>query len=134
MERQTSLYSVKQISEINLTPLMDLTFILLITFIITLPMIEQGIMVNLPKGKTDDLQPQDRQTVTIDAEGVLFFNDRVLTSEAFASEMAALGATAPDSRVLVRADEGIDYGRVMGVLRVLKESNLTRMALVTRAD
>jgi biopolymer transport protein ExbD len=134
MQRQTSLCSVKQISEINLTPLMDLTFILLITFIITLPMIEQGIMVNLPKGKADDLRPEDRQTVTLDAEGGLFFNDQPLTHDAFTAEMAALGARAPDSRVLVRADEHLDYGLVMGILRVLKESNLTRMALVTRAD
>jgi biopolymer transport protein TolR len=134
MDRQTSLCSVKQISEINLTPLMDLTFILLITFIITLPMIEQGIMVNLPKGRADELNPQERQTVTLDAQGVIYLNDASVTEAGFAAEMQRLGMQAPDTRIIVRADEKLDYGRVMGVLRVLKEANLTRMALVTRAD
>ena len=56
MARRTSLTSLKQISEINMTPLMDLTFILLITFIITFPLIEQGIAINLPKGKASEMK------------------------------------------------------------------------------
>ena len=68
MARKTPQSSLKQISEINLTPLMDLTFILLITFIITFPLIEQGIAVNLPKGKAKELSEEEARTVTVDAQ------------------------------------------------------------------
>ena len=65
--RKTSLVALKEISEINMTPLMDLTFILLITFIITFPLIEQGIPVNLPKGDAADLDNPDKTYASIPA-------------------------------------------------------------------
>ena len=75
MGRRTPVTSLKQISEINLTPLMDLTFILLITFIITFPLIEQGIQVNLPRAEASDLAPDRARTVSMDREGHLYLDD-----------------------------------------------------------
>jgi biopolymer transport protein ExbD len=77
--RRTSLTSLRQISEINLTPLMDLTFILLITFIITFPLIEQGIHVNVPEGKGQEVSAETARTVSLDGGGHLYLDDFPVT-------------------------------------------------------
>lgn len=134
MARKYPLTSLKQMGEINLTPLMDLTFILLITFIVTFPLIEQGITVDLPKADAEDLAPEAPQTVTIDANGVIYFNEVRMTVEELGGELVRLAERSPDAMIMVRADEGIKYGNVVGVLKVLHGAKLSRMALVTQAD
>ena len=134
MARRTPITSLVQISEINLTPLMDLTFILLITFIITFPLIEQGISVNLPKGKADELMPERAQTVTVDERGNLFLNDIPTTFEELSKHMQALGEIDPGVSVMIRADEKIQYRRVVQVLKILHDAGILKMALVTRAE
>jgi biopolymer transport protein TolR len=134
VSRRTSLSTVKEISEINLTPLMDLTFILLITFIITFPLIEQGIPVNLPRGKAADLDDIQARTISMDKQGVLYLDDLEITSEALAREMKVLGEADPETTVLVRADETLAYGRLVEVLRILHDAKIARMALMTEAE
>lgn len=134
MARKTPLTSLTQISEINLTPLMDLTFILLITFIITFPLIEQGITVDLPRGETAELQADRARTITLDREGTLYLDDVKVTREELADRMQALGRSEPGTTVMVRADRELKYERVVDVLRLLHGANLTRMALVTQAE
>lgn len=134
MARRTSLSSLKEISEINLTPLMDLTFILLITFIITFPLIEQGIPVNLPRGKAADLDDIQARTISMDKEGLLYLDDLQITAEALASEMMALGEGDPETTVMVRADQSLAYGRLVEVLRMLHDAKIARMALITQAE
>ena len=126
--------SMKQISEINLTPLMDLTFILLITFIITFPLIEQGIPVNLPTGNAIPVEAATAQTVTINDAGEIYLNDaRVSTDELFGM-LAEVAAADPSVAVMVRADERIVYGRVAEVLKILHKARISRLSLVTRAE
>jgi len=132
--RKTPLTSLKRISEINLTPLMDLTFILLITFIITFPLIEQGIPINLPHGKAKELSPDRARTITVDKQGIVFLDDRQLTIAQLGERMTQLASANPDVMVLVRADEDIDYGVVVTVLRVLNDASITRLALVTQGE
>ena len=132
--RKTSLIALKEISEINMTPLMDLTFILLITFIITFPLIEQGIPVNLPKGDAADLDNPDTQNITINAQGILFLDDQVILKNALEGEMQRTGELTPNTTVYVRADKNIEYGRVAEVMKLLYDAKITRMALVTEAE
>ena len=132
--RKTSLVALKEISEINMTPLMDLTFILLITFIITFPLIEQGIPVNLPKGKAADLDNPDTRNITIDAAGTIFLDEVIVRKQELAGEMQRLGELTPDTPVYVRADQSVDYGRVAEVVKILYDAKITRMALVTEAE
>jgi biopolymer transport protein TolR len=132
--RKTSLVALKEISEINMTPLMDLTFILLITFIITFPLIEQGIPVNLPKGKAADLDNPDTRSITIAADGTLFLDAEMILKEALAGEMQRTGHLMPDTTVYVRADQSVKYGRVAEVVKMLYDAKVTRMALVTEAE
>ena len=131
MPRKTALTVLKRNSEINLTPLMDLTFILLITFIITFPLIEQGVPVNLPKGKASKLEPDQSRTLTLDSRGNVFLNDSPLTHEDLRVQMREIAQSNPDTVVLVRADEGIAYREVVRVLKILHSANIVRMALVT---
>lgn len=114
-----------------MTSLMDLTFLLLITFIITFPLIEQGVPVNLPKGKASPLEAPDSTSISLNAKGELYVDDVLMTEEAFAAEIAARAEIDPDMTVLVRADEALPYGKIVTVLRVLHSANITRMALVT---
>ena len=134
MGRYTSLTSLKQISEINMTPLMDLTFILLITFIITFPLIEQGIPVNLPQGKADTLEPEETRTISLDLQGNLYLDDLPILSDELGRQMALLQSGNPDITVMVRADKEIRYGRVVDVMKLLHAAKITRMALVTQSD
>lgn len=134
MARRTPTTSLKQISEINLTPLMDLTFILLITFIITFPLIEQGIPVDLPKGEANELTDEDARTITVNQDGHLFLDDVPVTLSELNGMMQDLGLRQPDVTVMVRADKRITYGRVVEVLKSLHAASITRMALVTEAE
>lgn len=132
--RKTSLVALKEISEINMTPLMDLTFILLITFIITFPLIEQAIPVNLPKGKAADLDCPDSHTITIDAAGALFLDNQSIDRETLSGEMQRTGALTPQTTIYVRADQTVPYGRVAEVVKILYDAQVTRMALVSEAE
>lgn len=132
--RKTSLIALSEISEINMTPLMDLTFILLITFIITFPLIEQGVPVNLPIGKAADLDNPDAINISIKADGQLYLDDDTVTVEMLLGEMQRTGLTAPDTTIYVRADKAVEYGSVAEVMKILYNAKLTRMALVTQAE
>ena len=134
MARRTSIKPLQELNEINMTPLIDLTFLLLITFIITMPMVEQGIPVNLPKGKAKELDQSETRSITIDDTGGLFLDQAVISLEQLGVEMKALAANDPDTTVLVRADDKLAYGRVVEVMRILSEAQITRMALVTTPD
>ena len=134
MGRKTPLISLKQISEINLTPLMDLTFILLITFIITFPLIEQGIPIQLPHAKAQPLSSDEAQSITIDRDGALFLDEVPVSEDDFKAQMHALGAGASETTIMVRADERVQYAVVVRVLKILHAAGVTRMALVTQED
>lgn len=134
MGRKTPLISLKQISEINLTPLMDLTFILLITFIITFPLIEQGIPIQLPHAKAQPLSSDEAQSITIDRDGALFLDEVPVSEDDLKAQMHALGAGVSETTIMVRADERVQYAVVVRVLKILHAAGVTRMALVTQED
>jgi biopolymer transport protein TolR len=134
MARRTPLTSVKQVSEINLTPLMDVVFILLITFLITFPLIEQGVPVNLPKGKAPELNDIESVTLTLERSGKVYLDQTHMDRPTLQIELTRMGASAPDTRILVRADEEIAYGEVVQLLKLLHEAGLAKMALVTQPE
>jgi biopolymer transport protein TolR len=132
--RRTALSRNRLISEINMTPLIDLTFLLLISFIITFPLTEQGIPVRLPTGKATELDQANTFSITLNDKNELFFED-VPTGEAeLAAELKSKAQENPDVTILVRADETIAYGKVVAVLRLMHDANISRMALVTSPD
>ncbi len=118
---------------IDMNSLIDLTFLLLVTFIVTLPALEQGISIMLPQAKTDQLPTKDKKAnvVTIDKNNRIFFKDKPITLDELESTLAAMAAEDPDVPVLVRGDERLDYGSVMNVVKVVYKCKVRRMALVT---
>ena len=134
MARRTALSRNRQISELNMTPLIDLTFLLLITFIITFPLIEQGIPVRLPKGKASELDQANTFTITLNDKAEIFFDEVPTGAEALAAELKAKAAENPDVTILVRADEEIAYSKVVAILRLMHDANISRMALVTSPE
>lgn len=134
MPRRTSIVALQEIKEINMTPLIDLTFLLLITFIITFPLIEQGIHVNLPRGQADELDTSQMRTITLDVEGRLYLDRQPVTREELAARMKELGELDPNAVVMVRADERLAYGRLVEVLNIVREAKIARMALVTAPE
>ena len=134
MARRTSLVNLNTISDINMTPLMDLTFILLITFIITFPLIEQGVAINLPKGKAADMMESESRSISMNIDKDLYLDDTIVSKEELLAEMKAIGENDPNTTIFVRADRKLPYGDVVEIMRVLHEANITKMALVTEAE
>ena len=134
MSRRSSLVSLNQISDINMTPLMDLTFILLITFIITFPLIEQGVSINLPKGNASTISETSSRTISINAEGSYYLDDDLLSQSELQEFLLQLSSTQPDQVIFLRADQTLPYGKVMDLIRMLHDAKISRMALITEAD
>ena len=134
MARRVSLSSRRLISELNITSIMDLTFLLLLTFMITFPNVEQGIPVRLPKGQASAIEQKNNLSVTLNDKAELFLDDVATSEEALAATLKAKALENPDLTLLVRADEQIAYGKVVAILRLMHDANITRMALVTNPD
>lgn len=122
------------ISEVNMNSLMDLTFLLLITFMISMPAIEQGISVKLPSAKSDVLPVKKSQVVSMDLEGKVFLNNRELSLEELEQTLGNLAVEEPETAVLVRGDERLEYGKIVQVMKILYKVRITRMALVTLSE
>jgi biopolymer transport protein ExbD len=124
---------VESKASIDMNSLIDLTFLLLVTFILTIPALEQGISIILPRGKTDTLQVKEHEpaTITIDAENRYFLDKSPTTLEALEKELLAKVAADPESPVLVRGDERLSYGAVMDVVKLVYKCKVKRMSLVT---
>ena len=118
-------------SDPNMTPLIDLTFLLLITFIITFPMLEQGISIKLPRGKTEKIEQNKSQAITVALDGRVYFNNREISAGELENELRLLAEQDPQPPVLVRCDERVEYGVLMKTLKLLHACKISRMALVT---
>lgn len=134
MSRRSAIKPLQEISEINMTPLIDLTFLLLITFIITMPLVEQGIPVNLPKGRSKDIDQQKSRSITLNLQGQLYLDQAPVTLAQLADEMKRAAQDDPETTVMVRADDKLAYGKIVEVMRVLQDAQITRMALVTTPE
>lgn len=134
MARRTSLVNLNQISDINMTPLMDLTFILLITFIITFPLVEQGIPVNLPKGEASDMMEAQTRSISLNAAKKLYLDDVPVSKDELRAALLEVGSASPDTTIYVRADRTLPYGEVVDVMKILHDANITKMALVTEGE
>ena len=120
-----------RMSDPNMTPLIDLTFLLLITFIITFPMLEQGISIKLPRGKTEKIEQNKSQAITVALDGKVYLNTREISADELENELRLLAEQDPQPPVLVRCDERVEYGVLMKTLKLLHACKISRMALVT---
>ena len=116
----------------NLTAISALTFLLLITFIITFPMIEQGLPVKLPDGKTQEIDAHEKTSVvTIDKEGRISLGEDSLTLDALAQALSARLAENPKLSLVVRGDKEADYGKVMEVVLLARRLGVEKPLFAT---
>lgn len=134
MRRKTPLMPLKELNEISNTPLIDLAMLLLVTFLITYPLLEQGISVNLPQADAEELDPGRTRTITLDVEGNVFLDDTPVSLPALSEQMLQLGKADPTITVFVRADKDLKYGRIVDILKILYQARISRTALVTQAE
>ena len=124
-------------AEINVTPMVDVMLVLLIIFMVTAPLLATGVQVDIPESKAAALD-QDNEPVAIsmDAAGAIFIDDAPITEAALGERLAAIAqgsSVEGGPRIFLRADQGLDYGRVMRVMGELNRAGLRRVALVTTA-
>jgi len=119
-------------SDINMTPLIDVMLVLLVIFMITAPLMTSSLKLDLPK--TDAGQPGDTPqfiSVALDREGRTFYGDEPLDATAFAARVAAAAARNPQTEVQLRADQSVPYGRVAELIGVVQKAGLTRIGFIT---
>ena len=119
------------LSEINVTPLVDVILVLLIVFMITAPMMTRGIDIELPKADSGSDATEDRITVTIDARRKVFLNDSPVNIHLLRERVMPL-ARGGAAFVFLRADEAVPYGFVMQVIDQVKAAGVDKVGLVTQ--
>ena len=117
------------LSEINVTPFVDVMLVLLVIFMVTAPLLQQGIDVNLPQAKGKDLPPQERITLTIKRDGIIYMNDNPVTIHEMAKKLNAISKLNPN--VFLKADKNVPYGLVVEVMGEIKEAGIEKLGMIT---
>ncbi len=118
-------------SDINMTPLIDVMLVLVVIFIITAPLLASSIKLDLPK--TDAAKPNEAPKfvlLVVDKTGQAFLNDKPLATTELAQQLAQTAAQNPDTELQLRADEAVPYGRVVEVMGVAQKAGLNRIGFV----
>lgn len=122
----------RQIAEINVTPMVDVMLVLLIIFMVAAPMLTAGVTVDLPESKAAALPGQDEPlTITIKADGTVYLQETEIDIETLGPKLQAITGEKTDTRIFVRGDTNIDYGRVMQVVGEINAAGLSRVALIS---
>ena len=133
---RSSRRSTRPMSDINVTPFVDVMLVLLVIFMVTAPLLTVGVKIDLPKTKASVIEGSDEPlAISIDAGGNIFLQDTIVDLDALVPRLQAITDNNPDVRIFVRGDQAINYGRVMTVMGRINSAGYKRVALVTkRAD
>ena len=114
--------------------LIDLTFLLLVVFIVTLPTLEQSVHIVLPVGKTESQNDEKKKnlSVSIDKAGTIFLGEEPMPHETLKERLTAAVAENPEVNVLIRGDVGAGYGDVYAVVKIAKDANVKHLGLVSK--
>ena len=119
-------------SEINVTPFVDVMLVLLIVFMVTAPLLTVGVPVDLPKTRAPALgQDKEPLSVTIAKNGKIYLQKEAVTEDQLVPKLQAISQNGYDQRIFVRGDETVGYGRVMVVMGLLASAGFTHIGLVT---
>ena len=121
------------ISEINVTPFVDVMLVLLIIFMVTAPLLTVGVQVDLPESNADSLQSDNEPLeLTISKDGNIYIQETEINIKELIPKLIAITDNRLDTKIYVRGDEVINYGKVMRVLGELSGSGFSKVALITK--
>lgn len=125
----------RPMAEINVTPMVDVMLVLLIIFMVAAPLLTSGVPIDLPDSKAKAISDEDNKPleVSIDKSGKIFVGDTEVTEDRIVTILTSMTEDNPDRRIYVRADKGIDYGKVMGVLGTINGAGFKKVALISVA-
>jgi biopolymer transport protein TolR len=118
-------------SEINVTPFVDVVLVLLIIFMITAPMMIRGIDVQVPQTETRNVQPEERLVLSVTKNKTIYLDDQQITLGRLQKVLTGLQKRNPRAAIFLRADEKVPYGVVVQVMDVVKKAGIDRLGMVT---
>lgn len=123
------------LSEINVTPFVDVMLVLLIVFMVAAPLLTVGVPIELPETKAKPLQgDKEPLTVSVKPDGTVFLQNTEITLDTLVPKLQAIAKNGFKERIFVRGDKAVDYGQVMKVMGVLNKAGFKRIGLVTAPD
>lgn len=129
--RDARRYRKHRFTEINVTPMVDVMLVLLIIFMVTAPLLTSGVQVDLPKTEAAPLQGQDEPlVVSIQNDGKVFLQKTPVQIEELGAKLKAVAGEKSDTRIFVRGDKAINYGRIMEVMGIINQAGFRKVALV----
>jgi len=118
-------------SEINVTPFVDVMLVLLIVFMVTAPLLTVGVPVDLPKTKAKSIaESEEPLVISVNLEGTIFIQETTVELENLVPRLQAITENKVDTRIYVRGDKGVSYGRVLEVMGNINVAGFTRVALI----
>ncbi|MEJ2696623.1 MAG: protein TolR [Candidatus Sulfobium sp.] len=117
------------LSEINVTPFVDVMLVLLVIFMVTAPLMQQGIDVNLPQAKGKDLPPQERISLVVRKDRTVYLNKTRYTLPELRKKLAAMSKLNPD--IFLKADKDVPYGFVVQVMGEVKDAGIEKLGMIT---
>jgi biopolymer transport protein TolR len=130
----------KPVSEINVVPYIDVMLVLLIIFMITAPLIQQGVEIDLPQASANPMPPEQREplVISVSKDGDFYLNigennDKPIEEQLLANRVSAVIKNHPQTPVLVRGDKAVDYGRVTEAMVLLQSAGVEKVGLMTES-
>jgi biopolymer transport protein TolR len=125
----------RMMSEINVTPFVDVMLVLLIVFMVAAPLLTVGVPIDLPESQAKSMdQDRDPLTVSVNNKGEVFLQETEVTVEELVAKLKAIAKNGTEERIYVRGDRSVDYGTVMRVMGRLSSAGYRRVALVTEVE
>ena len=135
MRRYSQRQNLSTLSEINITPLLDLAFVLLIIFMITTPLLESSMNLVIPSSGTKNppINTSHVQTVSIDRTDTIRFNNQVMNLETLTTQLVQVKQTDPDIAIVIRPDRDLAVQKLIGVMDALQGAGITKVGIATKA-
>lgn len=127
-------HEYRPLSQVNVTSLVDVTLVLLIVFMLTAPLLSEGVEVDLPRAKVQGIDMSDSWVVTVTRDGSVYLNERKLGFDELAAEIETRVVSSGAREVYVRGDGEVPYGTVVRLIGVLKGAGIENVGLVSRPE